>query len=1124
MRRFHKPFEGFVRDSDMAVYFRLDDVPTVGGLFSETYYGTRELYASTDADAAPSIYDPQSLTGAGSFDRADPNWYRTETPLNDHQIFNGSGGSTRWGAAFWYDFTTAATTGCVFEYGINTEAAGGTQNHAVGVYWSAASQAFHMTWQDSSGDYYTLGSGVVPASGLLGLDVASANSIRLDWFHNGRQVSTATLSKFVGPNVASTSSARWSVGASVLYGTNYSVPGLGLTGRLDEFAVWGRALGAQRHQSLYGQSVRNWDEQDLIESRSQKVLSRVLIEDSAGVMQDMSCYDGMDWLVAADITEDVDNSTNTMKLTLRRRRGKFSDLSPLNTETEITSLLGLRRRVRLDRAVVPALHQIQGWEWETRFEGLISRWGADEHTMDIDVDDLGCSLEDAFIMDPRAYNYATVNKAGEAVQEQILDDYEPALKSASSETTVGYKGFGAGSRPRLYTEAGSSFTPQLLPSNFLLRFNDVQSGSVLNAVQAVTDQIGFDTRFRYHDPWSGTRLTSYSPRRDFEIPHRGITRLTPQTLQIDFLEPHGLSRDVPITVSGTASFDFSQGQVDQVLDYYSLVARKSTASFASGTTTGGSVSFNYHLAVDADDVMEVSPAELEIGGIRNHAVVKYARMPTPAEPLGLSLVSVTSGILTMTTFDNISNVDIDGNGVPFTLSGGTAGSAVLNGTYSGHVVGSHTLIADVPNPSASNGSYSNNLPNLYIETSSFREYVSTASTSVAEYGLLPVAVYEGSNLAINTLAEAQRLADSLISDLSAPTVNMTLTMMNWPLELHDVLRLPSDPKGRWTGTLDVAIVGIRESYKSGDCYAEYDVRAQKPTRGTKWAARIIVDTFKPAVPNNYALDILGQASDRLKLGSALKGARQIGLVRNGIQRREMGRRHDQTRVWLSTGSAGFIPSQANLVGSFRGETMDLQWDGSGNALTPGTTYFMRMADVDIFGNVSQITGLGSASAATVPAFVPRFLDLTSSAQAVTGGTTTYLHGPTYTTPFCTVESYDNFGQYTPTSQLFQAQCDGIYNVSLTGTFITDKVGVSLGFRVGRFNGSMATLSFTNEQFTPSRGTGITFRSTFDANVYCNSGDFMKVELADTNSGHNQIRCSTACSQFTQLNYSLIHQK
>ena len=39
-------------------------------------------------------------------------------------------------------------------------------------------------------------------------------------------------------------------------------------------------------------------------------------------------------------------------------------------------------------------------------------------------------------------------------------------------------------------------------------------------------------------------------------------------------------------------------------------------------------------------------------------------------------------------------------------------------------------------------------------------------------------------------------------------------------------------------------------------------------------------------------------------------------------------------------------------------------DGAGNRLSPGTRYYFRFAERDIFGNLSEIQGLNTATAAS----------------------------------------------------------------------------------------------------------------------------------------------------------------
>lgn len=83
--------------------------------------------------------------------------------------------------------------------------------------------------------------------------------------------------------------------------------------------------------------------------------------------------------------------------------------------------------------------------------------------------------------------------------------------------------------------------------------------------------------------------------------------------------------------------------------------------------------------------------------------------------------------------------------------------------------------------------------------------------SQAKYGRRWFSLTEGSSSQINTQAEAEALAEAILSDLAEPSVQAAIDVpLCWWLELGDLVRIPGDGE-RFGTNQDLAIVGIRHT-------------------------------------------------------------------------------------------------------------------------------------------------------------------------------------------------------------------------------------------------------------------------------------------------------------------------
>jgi hypothetical protein len=275
------------------------------------------------------------------------------------------------------------------------------------------------------------------------------------------------------------------------------------------------------------------------------------------------------------------------------------------------------------------------------------------------------------------------------------------------------------------------------------------------------------------------------------------------------------------------------------------------------------------------------------------------------------------------------------------------------------------------------------------------------------------------------------------------------------------------------------------------------------------------------------------------LNDAVKRGRSFNLQRRDVDRREMGRRHDSTWIWLGD-TADFAPTPDKLAGRFRSDNAEVTHLGSGSAIVPGTRYYVKTADQDIWGNLGQINGVGAASASTVPSFVARFLDETAGVFAVgVTGATYYAADENWAViDDVTVKdgsdsaglSFDTFNNYSTASLAFRAPCDGTVMCTHRSTWIGGplKVGVSTPWDVfGRFVHSRngVVLGVYGTDGISGIGNTAFEDMSLTASITCSSGDWIRVEARATlTTDAFTANTSTSTTSYTATSFALVGQR
>ncbi len=1102
MRKRRAPFEGYTRDNDMLAFWRCDETAATPATISSyvDYGGTvRNMGVINTLLVATTNFSLFSPDPTGSllftFD-----YYRS-SGIDDSAILKSD-----FSVALWYDATTMSTATSGFLQFADATTVTTSLREYFGLYFdNTTDRAIYSVRTGTTNTILGI-SPALPKQGHLALTVTSGGSIA--WYSNGSLTAASSFSD-VRSTITSTTIGCWSLGGSF----SGMLGGAGTHNAnnvaFDEIAVWDKELKAEKIRELYSSCVRNWDQDSLESTNNHQTITRVLIADANGTMQDVTSLCGRNWLLSVDISEEVDNPAIQASIVLTRKAGTLLDISPLNEQAyravlddsvNAEQLIDFRRRIVVERAFVPQMYSPQGWEWELRFDGFIDSWDMSDDTINLTCVDKSAPLIDQFIMDQRAYNFYTSNKAMEAHLQEIVDDNIPKIPTDAGDVLINYKG----GNPSVYTEAGTAASPWINNAGWNLRYNDVASGSVLAALQSVTDQTGALIGYRFHEPWHEYRLETNFPKRNKSFQIKAVAPVS-SGIEVTTYEPHGFNVGSIASVYGTSSLNFG-GSVASVIDFYRIRFDNYTGG-STATETAGSLVFQQHLALTAQDIFSVNPVKSDIASIRNHAIVKYQRVDSlasaPVSSIATSAASSNLVFVTLPSSVDLSAIDPDKLGITFTISECTGAFTAFNANYTGTIVNRRLVRSNEPyGPGGTVSTTSGNFSCPYV---AFQQVTSTATSSVSRYGLRPVGMYEGSGLAISNFGEASRVADAFISDLAEPTVDMSIRTRVLDLRIGDLVALPNDPKGRWvksTGSLIPAIVGIKEHYESGNCYADYDLRHTRPTAGTKLFDRIRArwGMNSPAV---NAHDVI---TDHLSLKLQSRMGRFFSIGFPGIQRREMSLRDDKVEWHIST-SSGFRPGPNTLVYRGRADHLGITQDGTGADLTPGTTYYLRFRSLDIYGNPSQITGLNSASAASVPSVYVRYLDQRPEAfVAQTTLATTSLVGTTFTPWALQHDSggdaagitFDNFGNYNTSSSMWRAPTTGHYSITHRSYWLGDGskpadghtvVGgvqhISSGTLVGEYSLTVASVTAY---------TAFCLLSV-NANVFCQSGDFLRLCVA-----------------------------
>ena len=572
MKRFHLDHEGVLPDESVVALWRGDEGLSSAPFVMDSSYSANFALTTAGATAGFKAAGFFGAVSAGSGARwtgeAGTGWLQSgASGASPGHLYCNS----NWSVSMWSAVPSTAVTQCLLEFASTSTVTDIAGKSPLGIY-RLANGNLRIQWDldntpASLAHFCDFPAGLTTQDVFKHLAVTKASTSTADLrevsvYVNGEVVSSTYM--FRTQNLDSTgASGRWVIGASRRFGTAAgNTPAMAQSVYFDDLAFYGTAFAAPKIRELYRNGVRSWGEKNLYESGASVTKSRVLIEDGDGVMVDLSNLYDTNWVKSIDTKNDVEQQIASASISLMRFRGPTLNLSPLsetsalnlNASSTFEALLDLRRKVRVETAMVPAEWRIQGWEWEPLFEGFIDGISWETDTVKLECLDRTAPLADTFQLDPRAYDYYTSQPLAETHIQALIDNNNPSVKTGVDVLDVGYKG----GTPTLYTPASSGWA---------LNYDDTPSGDVAAMVQSVADQIGWTVRHKWYDPWQTDRLTFYAPPRlkTIDIAHiveddDGLTTVTTRT-------HHGLIEGQTVTIAGTTAYNTADIEILEITAY-----------------------------------------------------------------------------------------------------------------------------------------------------------------------------------------------------------------------------------------------------------------------------------------------------------------------------------------------------------------------------------------------------------------------------------------------------------------------------------------------------------------------------------------------------------------------------
>lgn len=202
----------------------------------------------------------------------------------------------------------------------------------------------------------------------------------------------------------------------------------------------------------------------------------------------------------------------------------------------------------------------------------------------------------------------------------------------------------------------------------------------------------------------------------------------------------------------------------------------------------------------------------------------------------------------------------------------------------------------------------------------------TDAASITAFGRRYMEVGEGSASNIDSTAEAQAMADAILSDLALPVADLSVSCRFFPwVELTDLYGFPPDGR-RFTSQQNLAVTGYSHTIEGGDFSTRLDVRGKPSTGFVRWAG--VATTTNPI--DNHRLQNLGVTQAPSVVVTPTNRGSSVQLDESPIIRAL-----PRNLEFHVSQSSGFTPSAATLKGT--GQAAELTFTG----LKPGRTHYAK---------------------------------------------------------------------------------------------------------------------------------------------------------------------------------------
>jgi hypothetical protein len=237
---------------------------------------------------------------------------------------------------------------------------------------------------------------------------------------------------------------------------------------------------------------------------------------------DLGSYLGYNWVNSVEINESIDSSIATATVDVALLAGPQGEItsSPFVTVQNLFSfstgyvaygaLLQPYKQIRISLAVTPKDVSPSSSDYMLKFRGRITETEVSEWGVRLSCRDEMGDLADAFIEAEKEYGDDAGSVEVEDVIQSILTDYGTAY-SVTAPTLWSQTGTGG-------TEFAGADSPAWAIRKYLQ-----QRQTVMDAIEVLADQIGYDLRFRWQTNAADIKLVLQAPDRSSPAVDRTFT-------------------------------------------------------------------------------------------------------------------------------------------------------------------------------------------------------------------------------------------------------------------------------------------------------------------------------------------------------------------------------------------------------------------------------------------------------------------------------------------------------------------------------------------------------------------------------------------------------------------------